>query len=211
MPESYHRQNLRSELIDEGRRLLLAEGYPQFSLRKLASRLGVSHNAPYRHFASREELIRAIVNGDMARFNAAMAAGVESVDDPYERLYKLGEAYVFFFLDNPEVLVLLETLPGQLASQGEALASLFSGSETEGKRGDSGLHETAGPDNDGYALLEEATRPFAARFPGLSEREIILGYWAKVHGLASLLVNQKDFLPPEGREERVRTLVRTPF
>ena len=206
MASGYHHENLRAALIERGRTFLLRDGYAQFSLRKLAAELEVSHNAPYRHFASREELIGAIVRADMARFDEALAAGVAGLSDPNERLYRLGEAYVFFYLDNPEILLLFETLPGQLALQGKALASIFFSSTGEAAKG--GLSY---PADEGYALLSEAAKPFAERFSGLSEREVILGYWAKVHGLASLLVGQKGFLPEEGLRERVSLLVRTPF
>jgi len=206
MTPAYHHANLRASLLEEGRRLLLAEGYAHFSLRKLASALGVSHNAPYRHFASREELIAGIVSEDAARFDAALAAGVVGVEDPEERLYRLGEAYVFFFLDNPEILLLFETLPGQLAVRGEVLASIFS--QPAPRHGEEPSVECAG---DGYELLSEAALPFAGRFPGLEPQEIALGYWAKVHGLASLLVAKRGLLPEESLRDRVRTLVRTPF
>lgn len=206
MPSEYHHRNLRASLVETGRRLLLTDGYAQFSLRKLAATLEVSHNAPYRHFASREELILAIVKEDAARFHEALAAGVAGIDDPEERLYRLGEAYVFFFLDNPEVLLLFETLPGQAALSGAALASLFS---SPCRSGDTVNSDN--PDEDGYHLLEEATKPFSTRFPGLSGDEIILGYWAKVHGLASLLVSQHDAFAGVPSKERVRVLVRTPF
>ncbi|OHD77546.1 MAG: hypothetical protein A3J97_16770, partial [Spirochaetes bacterium RIFOXYC1_FULL_54_7] len=202
MTSFYHHTNLRASLLAEGRRLLLAEGYAHFSLRKLASVLGVSHNAPYRHFASREKFIKAIVEEDAARFDAALAAGVEGVGDAAERLYRLGDAYVFFFLDNPEVLLLFETLPGQVALRGEILASLFS------KPGSCAQGEGA---MDGYELLTDAAQPFAGRFPGLEKQEIALGYWAKVHGLASLLVAKRGLLPEDSLRDRVRMLVRTPF
>ena len=206
MTSSYHHTNLRASLLAEGRRLLIAEGYAHFSLRKLVSVLDVSHNAPYRHFASREELIAAIVREDADRFYAALAAGVAGVEEPEERLFRLGEAYVFFFLDNPEVLLLFETLPGQVALNGAAMASLFASPCR-----DAGAMEGDGRAADGYLLLESATKPFSARFPGLSNKEIVLGYWAKVHGLASLLVSQRDFLAAESLRERVKVLVRTPF
>ncbi|MFH2115957.1 MAG: TetR/AcrR family transcriptional regulator [Spirochaetota bacterium] len=206
MTLDYHHRELRNSLLESGRRLLLADGYAQFSLRKLAASLGVSHNAPYRHFASREELIVAIVRKDADRFHAALAAGVSGVDEPEERLYRLGEAYIFFFLDNPEVLLLFETLPGQVALNGAAIASLFIP-----PCHDRGAIEDKGRSEDGYRLLEDAVKPFSARFPLLSDEEIVLGYWAKVHGLASLLVSQRDLLATRSIKERVKVLVRTPF
>ena len=45
----------------------------------------------------------------------------------------------------------------------------------------------------------------------LNEREILLGYWAKVHGLASLLISQKSFIPLESVQTSIERIVRTPF
>jgi len=209
MRTSYHHADLRSALITRGRKLLLRDGYSHFSLRALAADIGVSHAAPYRHFRSREDLIATIVREDMTKFNDALADGIRGESDPSERLFKLGDAYVFFFLDNPETLSLFSALPEQMAQQGQAMAGLFlaSGLAWEAKRESC----VAGPEGDGFELLEQAAQPFASRFAHLNEREIVLGYWAKVHGLAILLVSQKDFLSEEGLRERVRVLVRTPF
>ena len=55
--KTYHNKNLREELIKKGLKLYNEVGYEGFSLRKVASLCGVSHNAPYRHFKDKEELI----------------------------------------------------------------------------------------------------------------------------------------------------------
>lgn len=208
MASDYHRPALRAELLSAGRRLLLQEGYAGFSLRTLAHSLGVSHNAPYRHFGSREELILAIVREDQARFDAALAEGVRGVADPEERLYRLGEAYVAFFLDNPETLALFQALSDRIGFQGAAVSALFSAVACGG---DPAVAPGGEAVEDGYALLEAAARPFASRYPGLSEREIVLGFWAKVHGLASLLASKPELLPAEGRRERISRVIRSAF
>ena len=79
MEKAYHKENLRAELLAGGRRLLIRDGYANFSLRKLAKELEVSHAAPYRHFPSREALIRAIVQEDESSFARALAEGVKGV------------------------------------------------------------------------------------------------------------------------------------
>jgi AcrR family transcriptional regulator len=207
MASGYHKDGLRESLIEKGRELLLKEGLSGFSLRALAAELGVSHAAPYRHFQSKEGLVTAIVEADSERFNQALARGVEGVEDPFERLFRLGEAYVNFYVENPAVLILFTSLPEQLARQGKRL-ELFA--QAYGKACDQSSAQM-GNGERGLNLLREASSPFASRFPGLSQREIIFGYWAKVHGLASLLVAEPGFLPKRGRAARVRELIRTPF
>lgn len=202
MESSYHHDGLREELIETGRVMLIRDGLAAFSLRALARELGVSHAAPYRHFASKEELVRAIIGEDDLSFRRALLEGAEGVSDPEELLYRLGEAYIFFFLEHPQVLTLFFLLPGQAAIQGDRLAALFRSPPA----GDSGY-----PEDESFLLLRRAAAAQAGRFPGLSEREIIFGYWAKAHGIASLLLAQKGILPSENLREEVRRLVRSAF
>ncbi|WP_375464130.1 TetR/AcrR family transcriptional regulator [uncultured Methylobacterium sp.] len=56
----YHHGDLRRALLDAGARLLRAGGVDAVTLREAARAAGVSHNAPYRHFVSREALLAAV-------------------------------------------------------------------------------------------------------------------------------------------------------
>lgn len=58
--KSYHHGNLRNELLDLAIVELERVGREALSLRDLAAQLGVARSAPYRHFASRDELLQAI-------------------------------------------------------------------------------------------------------------------------------------------------------
>jgi hypothetical protein len=49
------------------------------------------------------------------------------------------------------------------------------------------------------------------QFANLTEREILLGYWAKVHGIASILVTQKNFIPEDELDAAIERVVRTAF
>lgn len=53
--------SVRERLIIAGKKELEERGAKDFSLRRVALAAGVSCAAPYRHFADKEELIRAIV------------------------------------------------------------------------------------------------------------------------------------------------------
>ena len=56
----YHHGNLREVLLESGLRLIAEVGPTGFTLRELARRAGVSHNAPYRHFRDRDDLMAAV-------------------------------------------------------------------------------------------------------------------------------------------------------
>src|SRR5215467_776183 len=59
-PRLYHHGDLRAALIRAGLAILAEEGVQALTLRAAARRAGVSHNAPYRHFADKEALLAAI-------------------------------------------------------------------------------------------------------------------------------------------------------
>ena len=54
---SYHHEDLKKELLEEGIRLVSEEGFQSFSLRKLALACNVSHQAPYSHFENKEKFL----------------------------------------------------------------------------------------------------------------------------------------------------------
>ena len=206
--ETYHHGDLRRALIQGGLSLLAREGLAGFSLRALAQELGVSHAAPYRHFASREELLTEIVAESRERFTLALRSSVERSEAAgREKLFVLGEAYVRFFLDNPEILSLFNLLPGQLTAEGEGLKRILGG--------------CSDPDPDGaepqlmsdpaFMVLRQTALAFLDSFPGLSERDVLLGYWAKVHGLASILASQPNYFAPENLESGLRRVIRQAF
>lgn len=56
----YHYGDLRNTLILKGLAMLNSKGAENLSLRELARDIGVGHNAPYRHFRNKNELLEAI-------------------------------------------------------------------------------------------------------------------------------------------------------
>ena len=50
-----------------------------------------------------------------------------------------------------------------------------------------------------------------APYTDLTEREILLGFWGKVHGIACILVTQKNFIPAGKIDEVIEKVVRTAF
>ena len=55
-----HHGNLRDALLQAAIHLISETGPAVFTLREVARRPRVSHNAPYRHFQNREELLAAV-------------------------------------------------------------------------------------------------------------------------------------------------------
>jgi AcrR family transcriptional regulator len=203
----YHHGDLRRALVEGGLALLAREGIAGFSLRSLAQELGVSHAAPYRHFSSREDLLAEIVAENNRGFVETLRASLAAPCPAGERVYLLGEAYVRFYLSKPEALALFDLLPSRLASAGEGFRAIFASHRSGAEEGG----EPAFMQDEGFALLRAEVEALMPGFPGLSEREVLLGFWAKAHGLAALLVAQPDYFAPEELGAGLRKVLRRAF
>jgi AcrR family transcriptional regulator len=99
---SYHHGDLRRALLDEALELIREEGPAGFTLREVARRLGVSHAAPYRHFADRKALLTAIAALGADELGAGITSALEGAGaDLRARFLAAGYAYVRFALDRP--------------------------------------------------------------------------------------------------------------
>jgi AcrR family transcriptional regulator len=57
----------RDELVEAAAALLDEGGVAAVTLREVGRRAGVSHNAPYKHFADKQDLLAAVVARDLRR------------------------------------------------------------------------------------------------------------------------------------------------
>jgi AcrR family transcriptional regulator len=98
---AYHHGDLRQSLIDAGTSLLKEDQNWNFSLREVARRAGVSHNAPYNHFADKHELLSAVAATGFLELRARLLASVEGIENPKTALIKSAVEYVNFGVENP--------------------------------------------------------------------------------------------------------------
>ncbi|MGO1074499.1 TetR/AcrR family transcriptional regulator [Inquilinus sp. CA228] len=71
--QPYHHGDLRRALVAAARALLEESGPEALSLRDVARRVGVSHNAPYRHFPTRQALLAAVAAEGFAALSTRLA------------------------------------------------------------------------------------------------------------------------------------------
>ncbi|WP_225766920.1 TetR/AcrR family transcriptional regulator [Inquilinus sp. Marseille-Q2685] len=71
--QPYHHGDLRRALVTAAREILEEAGPESLSLRDVARRVGVSHNAPYRHFPTRQALLAAVAADGFAILSARLA------------------------------------------------------------------------------------------------------------------------------------------
>jgi AcrR family transcriptional regulator len=102
-PTTYHHGDLKNALIKAGVEILAREGLSGLSLRKVAKLAGVSHAAPYAHFADKQALIAAISTEGFKQ----LYAQIESVraaqeDNPSGLLTETAWATIQFALIEPD-------------------------------------------------------------------------------------------------------------
>jgi AcrR family transcriptional regulator len=103
----YHHGNLREALIDAGVELAAEQGPDAVVLREVSRRVGVSHNAAYRHFADRDDLLHAVSARAITRWGQFMADRITAAADgpgPWAaaaRLEACGRSYVDFAVTSP--------------------------------------------------------------------------------------------------------------
>lgn len=100
--DTYHHGDLRRELMEGALRVIAASGLAGLSLREVAAAAGVSHAAPYHHFADKAALVRALGYEGLRLLDERMAEAESAAgDDPGERLLAIGSAYVLFSAESP--------------------------------------------------------------------------------------------------------------
>ncbi len=167
---AYHHGDLRTALLTEAASMIAAGGVASVTMRALATRLGVSRAAAYRHFEDKNALLVAVAAAGFDRLNRRLQAlDAGAPRSGIERFRRMGEAYVHFALENPAHY--------RLMYGKEALA-----------RGN--LPELEEPAN---ALLDQliATIRLHQRSGTIKRQDPrTLAYvaWSAVHGLASLVI-----------------------
>jgi len=108
---SYHHGNLRQALLDAGVALIGEVGPKGFTIREVARRAGVSHNAPYRHFRDKDELLAVIAAEGFERLAVAMKRSATEGGTAIDRLRLCGCGYVDFALRWPQHFIVMFDLP----------------------------------------------------------------------------------------------------
>lgn len=156
---------LRDACIVQALEIIGSDGLEALSLREVARRLNVSHQAPYKHFESRDHILAEAVGRAFATF-AAYLEKRKRRDEPLEDLASLGATYIRYARQHPAHYRLMFGAPLP----------------------DPGAHpEMMRMAKVPFKILRDAI----ARLPGSRgtagiERDALFA-WATVHGLASIL------------------------
>jgi AcrR family transcriptional regulator len=86
-------EDLRKACVDEALAIIGESGLEHLSLREVARRLNVSHQAPYKHFRSRDHILAEVVSRAYSDFADHLDRRPRSTD-PREDMANMGRAYL---------------------------------------------------------------------------------------------------------------------
>jgi len=92
--------DLREACVQEALAIIETAGIEGLSLREIARRLGVSHQAPYKHFASRDHILAEVVSRAFESFAQYLDARPQT-GDPVIDFESMGHAYFSYALMHP--------------------------------------------------------------------------------------------------------------
>ncbi len=180
--------DLRHRILDAAELLLDTEGLAALSMREVARRSGVSHQAPYHHFADREAILAELVMRGFAELTNRLAQANDRIASAgrLEAGIASGMAYVGFAIDHPGLFRVM--FRPELCD-----LSRFPGALESGEAAYVQLERLVGEVHGASAVASYA-----------------MVYWSQVHGLACLIVDGPfgEQLPgPEERRAFARTVL----
>gem|GEM_PF-1537080 len=92
--------DLREACIREALAIIEVGGVESLSLREVARRLGVSHQAPYKHFPDRDHILAEIVRRAFESF-ATYLDSRPLTGDPINDMHEMGMAYLRYARTHP--------------------------------------------------------------------------------------------------------------
>jgi AcrR family transcriptional regulator len=165
--------DLRTDILERARHLLVTDGYADLSMRKIAGAVGCSATSIYLHFENKDALVHALIDDGFALLNARLHEAAEAHAEAAARLAALARAYVAFGTENPEYYeVMFQLHP-------ERMARYPAEAYRRARRNLELLEEAIG---DGNAL-----GTMSAPAPAVAAHVL----WASMHGVVSLLLAQR--------------------
>lgn len=159
--------SLREACVQAAHAVIAEQGVEGLSLRDVARRLNVSHQAPYKHFASRDHLLAEVIRRCFETFAAALNGRTRHAD-PLADMHSLGTDYLRFALGQPLEYRLMFGTPWPSAAEHPDLLR-------DARRA--------------FDVLREALKPLYGP-AGADANKVdadALFVWSAMHGLATIL------------------------
>jgi AcrR family transcriptional regulator len=176
-------------LSDAGIELLTEVG-PDFTLRQVAQRVGVTHGAAYRHFDGREALLAELARMGFEDLDRWMSRSVRATSGRRAKLEALLRAYVRFAWEHPAQYDVM--FGRRLNEQGgfpELEAAVLAAMDT----------------------LQTAVMDYLGDDDPVRSRDVGIGLWSLVHGFTSNVLRRRIHVRSQRAAQDYVVRVAAPF
>lgn len=101
------KDDVRAGILNASLQLMNEGGLGTLSMREVARRAGVSHQAPYHYFQDREAILAELAGEGFDQLYDYMISAVGLARDRTAKSRAMGEAYIRFALNHPELFRLM--------------------------------------------------------------------------------------------------------
>jgi len=166
------RQETKQAILDAARGMFVRNGYEATTMRGIADAVEYTPTAIYHHFRNKEALLTELCSCDFRALAQAFLR-IGRVADPFERLAKIGEAYVEFAQGHPMQYQLMFMTVHPEGFQTKDI-------------------EQGDPGDDAYAFLRQTCSEMIATGrlrAELNDADALAQiFWGTMHGLVSLQI-----------------------
>ena len=172
---------IRKMILDASMKLFIEQGYDNVTIRKIADIIEYSPTTVYLYFKDKDEVFYHLHEQGFALLTE-LNQNLAGIDNPLTRLYKMGENYLRFGVENPEYYDIMFIQHGPMKS-------LMGMENCEWTYGDTALN-----------LLKQTINEAMEKgliYKGNVEASA-MSVWGMVHGLVSLAIRKRfDKLVPQ--------------
>lgn len=182
------KRQLRAQILDAARDILVTEGFGALSMRKVADRIEYSPTAIYLHFPDKQSLVAELCEETFSRLVREMESLPSESRDPLVCLRRGLDRYVRFGLKYPQHYLATFVVPNDVTEDDDTRARLQS-PESSGMRALGILRQ----------IVAECVRQKKLKKVDIDVTTRAL--WAGIHGITSLLIVYVRF--PWGDQDKV--------
>lgn len=172
------KEQLRERIVAAAQAMFVQKGYESVSIRKIADAIEYSPATIYLHFRNKGELLYEVQNQAFQKFFAYLAS-VAEIEDPLQQLQEIGNRYLQFAMNNPELYDLMFIIQAPMNAIME-------------------LEEEWDCGYQAFDLLTNIVQrcQAAGYFRGEHPHAVALHHWSLMHGMVSLYLRDRMSMLP---------------
>jgi AcrR family transcriptional regulator len=167
-----HKEELKKEILMAAKALFTEKGYDATSIRNIAEKIEYSPATVYLYYKDKDEIMHAL-HHEGFKILVSYFAALATISQPFERLKAMGQAYIQFAMENPDMYELIFVMKDPI----DHVSSCADDTWDEGDRAYDALFKTV------------AECQQHGHFEGFEAHGLSFMIWSTMHGLCSLRIS----------------------